>query len=133
MYRVENGSRCHQLAPPDGSSVNGQISSEVASPRACGVRMTVLHRSPRRVKEGGGLREVREVIRRELELDNYLSCFIYVFLLYTISFFSRFVWGRSNFFLAGIVMIYVGLRLWIQVRHRLAWIRIYSFSSEIFR
>jgi len=31
----------------------------------------ILHRSPRRVKrEAGGLREVREIIRRELELDD---------------------------------------------------------------
>jgi len=31
----------------------------------------LLHRSPKRVrKEGGGLREVREIIRRELELED---------------------------------------------------------------
>ena len=57
---------------PDGSS-----SSEVASPT---VRLRgkddsakeLVHRSPRRVKKegGGGLREVREMIRRELELDD---------------------------------------------------------------
>lgn len=31
----------------------------------------LLHRSPRRIKkDGGGLREVREIIRKELELDD---------------------------------------------------------------
>ena len=50
------------VAPPDGSLVNGQISSEAASPtRLRGEddsAKELLNRSPRRVKkEGGGLRE----------------------------------------------------------------------------
>ena len=56
-------------------------------------------------------------------------CFFYILLVFSLDLFGV----VRIFFLAGIVMIYVGLRLWIQVRHRLAWIRIYSFSSEIFR
>jgi len=55
---------------PDGSS------SEVVSPRRLRGKddsaKELVHRSPRRVKKegAGGLREVREVIRRELELDD---------------------------------------------------------------
>jgi hypothetical protein len=57
------------------SSKRVQASLEPASPgRVRGKddsAQELLHRSPRRVKkEGGGLRDVREIIRRELELDD---------------------------------------------------------------
>jgi hypothetical protein len=63
------------VATPDGASVNGQIASDIVSPTRLRGKgdsaKELLHRSPRRVKkEGGGLREVREIIRRELELDD---------------------------------------------------------------
>ena len=57
------------------SPKKGQAFIEPASPgRLRGKNdsaQELLHRSPRWVKrEGGGLREVREIIRRELELDD---------------------------------------------------------------
>jgi len=57
------------------SPKKGQASIEPASPGRLRGKddsaQELLHRSPRRVKrEGGGLREVREIIRRELELDD---------------------------------------------------------------
>jgi len=57
------------------SPKKGQASIEPASPGRLRGKddsaQELLHRSPRRIKrEGGGLREVREIIRRELELDD---------------------------------------------------------------
>ncbi len=63
------------LEMPKSSSAD--VGSGLVTPSSPGSRKIkdsakeLLTRSPKRVKrEGGGLREVREIIRRELELDD---------------------------------------------------------------